>query len=148
MTKLYSVLIVLLYASTLCGQTLTSEQAQVQQTIKNLFAALTEADTVAMKTFSSTNVRFYEYGEVWPMDTLISKAIKSKSISDFKRTNSFDFVSTTINNNTAWTTYYLQSTFFRNGKEEIVKWMETIVLIKDKNRWNVDVLHSTRLSKN
>ncbi len=125
----------------------TPEEITVQQTIENLFAALTNVDTTAMKNFTTSTVRFYEYGEVWLMDTLISKVMKSKSIPDFKRTNQFEFVNTTINKNTAWVTYYLQTTFTRNGKEELVKWMETVVLIKDKKQWKIDVLHSTRLPK-
>lgn len=126
----------------------TPEEITVQQTIENLFAALTNVDTSAMKNFTTSTVRFYEYGEVWPMDTLISKVMKSKSIPGFKRTNQFEFVNATINKNTAWATYYLQSIFTRNGKEESVKWMETVVLIKDKKQWKIDVLHSTRLQKN
>ena len=51
---------------------------------------------------------------------------------DFKRTNSFDFINTTIDGNTAWATYYLQSEITRNGKQKLVKWMETIVLVKQK----------------
>jgi len=126
----------------------TPEEITVQQTIENLFAALTNVDTTAMKNFTTSTVRFYEYGEVWPMDTLISKIMKDKSTPDFKRTNKFEFVNTTINKNTAWATYYLQSIFTRNGKEELLKWMETVVLIKDKKQWKIDVLHSTRLLKN
>jgi hypothetical protein len=136
-----------LYISVHAQTTSTPEQITVQQTIVNLFAALTNADTVAMKTFATTTVRFYEYGEAWPMDTLISKVMKSKAIAGFKRTNTFEFVNTTIKKNTAWASYYLQSTLTRNGKEEFVKWMETVVLIRDKKQWKIDVLHSTRLSK-
>jgi ketosteroid isomerase-like protein len=129
------------------AQMITDEQTSVQKTIQQLFAALTNADTTAMKTYATSTVRFYEYGQVWPMDTLISKVMKNKSIADFKRTNKFEFVNTTIHKNTAWATYYLQSTFTRNGKEEIVYWMETVILIKDKKQWKIDVLHSTRLPK-
>ena len=79
---------------------------------------------------------------------MIQKVMQSKTIKDFKRTNSFEFVNTTINKKTAWVTYYLQSTFTRNGKEEIIKWMETVVLLKEKKNWKIDILHSTRLIKN
>lgn len=147
MSKIKLLFIALLLSLSAHAQTLTPEQTAVQDAIENLFAALTNADTTAMKNFATRTVRFYEYGEVWPMDTLISKVMKSKSIPDFKRTNKFEFVNTTINQNTAWVTYYLQSTFTRNGKEELVKWMETVVLIKDKKEWKIDVLHSTRLVK-
>jgi len=149
MLKIKLLFIALLFTAMVHAQiTLTPEQITVQQTIENLFAALTNVDTTAMKNFTTSTVRFYEYGEVWPMDTLISKVMKSKSIPDFKRTNQFEFVNATINKNTAWATYYLQSNFTRNGKEELVKWMETVVLIKDKKQWKIDVLHSTRLQKN
>jgi len=146
MLKIKLLFIALLFTVTVHSQ--TPEEITVQQTIENLFAALTNADTTAMKNFTTSTVRFYEYGEVWPMDTLISKIMKDKSTPDFKRTNKFEFVNTTINKNTAWATYYLQSIFTRNGKEELLKWMETVVLIKDKKQWKIDVLHSTRLLKN
>ena len=149
MQKIKLLFIALLFTATVHAQkTSTQEQITIQQTIENLFAALTNADTTAMKQFTTNTVRFYEYGEVWPMDTLISKVMKSKSTPGFKRTNKFEFVNTTINKNTAWATYYLRSTFTRNGKEELVKWMETVVLIKDKKQWKIDVLHSTRPLKN
>ncbi len=148
MIKIKLFFVALIFTATVQAQTVSMpEQATVQQTIENLFAALTDADITAMKMFTTSTVRFYEYGEVWPIDTLISKVIKFKSTPDFKRTNKFEFVNTTIRKNTAWATYYLQSTFTRNGKEEIVNWIETVVLIKDKKQWRIDVLHSTRLPK-
>ena len=148
MMKFKLLLIALLFTATAQAQTLsTQEQISVQKAIENLFAALTDADTVRMKKFTTNTVRFYEYGEVWPLDTLIRKVMKGKATSDVKRTNKFEFVNTTIHKNIAWATYYLQSTFTRNGKEELVKWMETVVLIKEKKQWQIDVLHSTRLPK-
>jgi hypothetical protein len=148
MLKIKLLFAAFLFTVTVHAQTTTPEEATVQQTVENLFAALTNADTTAMKKFTTNTVRFYEYGEVWPMDTLIQKVMQTKSIPGFKRTNKFGFVNTTINNKTAWATYYLQSVFTRNGKEELVNWMETVVLIKDKKQWKIDVLHSTRLLKN
>jgi hypothetical protein len=78
MSKIKFLLVALLFTATVHAQTITPEQTAVQQTIQNLFAALTNADTTAMKTFATNTVRFYEYGEVWPMDTLIRKVMKSK----------------------------------------------------------------------
>lgn len=148
MQKIELLLIALLLSATINAQTITKEQITVQQTVENMFATLTNADTSALKTFVTVNIRFYEYGQVWTIDSLIQKVMQSKSIPGFKRSNSFEFVNTTITKNTAWVTYYLQSTFTRNGKEDIVKWMETVILIKEKNKWKIDVLHSTRLVKN
>ena len=145
--KINLLLIALLLSAIAYTQTM-QQQKTVQQTVEKMFATLTTADTMALKTFVTANVHFYEYGQVWTIDSLIQKVTQSASIPDFKRTNSFEFVSIAINKNTAWVTYYLQSTFTRNGKEELVKWMETVVLIKQKKQWKINVLHSTRLPKN
>lgn len=144
-----SVLIVGLFLSvTVQAQSAAHEKISVHQTVENMFATLTTADTAALKTFVTTNVRFYEYGQVWNMDTLIQKVMQAKTIKDFKRTNSFDFLSTTIHKKTAWVTYYLESIITRNGKPDTLNWLETVVLIREKGQWKIDVLHSTRLIKN
>ncbi|HEX4959097.1 MAG TPA: DUF4440 domain-containing protein [Lacibacter sp.] len=140
--------ILLIVAITVSAQTIKNEEKAVEQTVEHLFAALTNADTASLKVYCTSNIKFYEYGQIWTIDTIIQKVMQNKSIPDFKRTNSFEFVSTTVNKQTAWATYYLQSTFTRNGKEELVKWMETVVLLKEKRIWKVAVLHSTRLPKN
>jgi len=148
MLRKFKLLIITVFFSIVAtAQNAGNEQADVQQTVENMFATLTNADTAALRTFVTSNVQFYEYGQVWTIDTLIQKMVQSISIPDFKRTNSFEFVSTGINKNTAWVTYYLQSTFTRNGKEDVVNWMETVVLIKEKNKWKIQLLHSTRLNK-
>jgi ketosteroid isomerase-like protein len=136
-----------LVLSGLMAQPLSSEEKKVQQTIVQLFTALSNADTATVKTLVTPDVRFYEYGQIWTMDTLIRMVVQAKSIPGFKRTNSFEFVRTSTQHETAWVTYYLTSLFTRNGKEETVKWMETVVMLKENESWKVDVLHSTNLTK-
>ncbi|NCU04851.1 MAG: nuclear transport factor 2 family protein [Chitinophagaceae bacterium] len=148
MQKVKFLLIVSLFSINTHAQTANKEQSAIHETIENTFAALSVFDTVSLKTFVTADVRFYEYGQVWTIDTLIQKMIASKTIKDFKRSNSFQYVNTTIKGNTAWVTYYLQSVIIRNGKEDILNWMETVVLLKVKKSWKIDVLHSTRLMKN
>jgi len=141
---LYMLLIV---AASSTAQPLSKQQLSVQETIIKLFDALSNSDTVGIKFNCTADVNFYEYGQVWTIDTLIQKVTGVKP-ADFKRTNQFEFVSTTIKGKSAWVTYYLQSTITRNGKEEQIKWMETVILVKEKSAWKIDVLHSTRLIKN
>lgn len=143
--KLLCFVLVLQVATAIQAQSTSQIQEKIQQSVVGLFSALTNADTTALKRSCTEDVRFYEYGQIWTIDTLIQKVMQSKSIPDFKRTNSFEFVSTTVNKQTAWVTYYLQSDITRNGKEDIIKWMETIVLLKETGKWKVAVLHSTRL---
>lgn len=145
MIKLISFVIILFFFQNLMSQSMVKEQRMVQQVIENMFDALSIADSGALKKYCTSEVRFYEYGEIWTLDTLFKKVMQSKSIPDFKRKNNFEFVNTIIHNKSAWVTYYLQSGFTRNGKEELVKWMETVVLIKNAKKWKINVLHSTRL---
>ena len=147
MVSVRLLIILFFVAFKLNAQSINKEEATIQQTVENMFATLTNADTSALKTFVTTNVRFYEYGQVWPIDTLIQEVIQIKSIPGFKRTNRFNFVSTTIHKKTAWVTYYLESIITANGKMDTLNWLETVVLIKQKRQWKIDVLHSTRIIK-
>lgn len=148
MKKSLLILTLLFFSGVASAQSANKEQLAVQQTIQNMFTALSNNDTAGLRLFGTADIKFYEYGQVWTVDTLIQKVIQGANTPGFKRTNSFEFVNTTIHKNTAWVTYYLQSTFTRNGKEDVVKWMETVVIIKQKKQWKIDVLHSTRLPKN
>lgn len=129
------------------AQAINRKQKAVQHTVENMFATLSTFDTLALKGFLTPDVRFYEYGQVWTADTIIQKAMLGKAIKEFKRTNSFEFVSTTIHQNSAWVTYYLQSIITRENREETINWMETVILVKEKGKWKIEVLHSTRLNK-
>ncbi len=146
MQKIKLLLVSLLLSAITSAQTTNSEQATVQQTIQNLFTALSNRDSAGLRLHSTADVHFYEYGEVWTIDTLIKKVMFVKP-ADYKRTNSFDFVNTTIDGNTAWVTYYLQSEITRNGKQELVKWMETVVLVKQKEHWKIKLLHSSLIKR-
>ena len=144
---LLPLLISICISTSIHAQPFNQQEQIVQQPTIKLFDALSNSDTAGLKLYTTRDVKFYEYGQAWPIDTLIHKMLLGSQASDFKRTNSFEFVSTTTNKNIAWVTYYLQSTFTRNGKEEIVKWMETVILIKKKH-WKINTLHSTRLISN
>lgn len=148
MQKINLLFITILISVMVHAQHVTGEERAVQQSIEKMFAALTNADTIALKLYCTGDVKFYEYGQIWTIDTLIQKVMQTKSIPDFKRTNSFAFVNTTINKKSAWVTYYLESIITRNGKQEMLNWLETVVLIKQKGQWKMDVLHSTRIFEN
>jgi SnoaL-like domain len=148
MRKINLLFLIMLMTATLDAQTLTKEQQAVQKTIENMFTALSQSDTVALKLYVTDNVNFFEYGQIWNRDTIVHKAMLGKTIPDFNRINSFQYVSTTIRQKTAWVTYYLQSTITKNRKKEIVKWLETVILINTGNQWKINVLHSTRLVSN
>jgi len=144
----WAIFLIMVISHATMAQNLNRQEAEVQNTVVKLFDAISINDTANIKSSCTTDVKFYEYGEIWTVDTLLQKLNKLSGTSAYSRTNKFDFVSTKINGNIAWITYYLESTITKTGKPEIIKWIETVILIKEKKQWKLSVLHSTRLSKN
>jgi hypothetical protein len=144
--RLFPVFGLIILSHTLVAQHSKHEQ-DVQQRVINLFDALSNREAEDLKKQCTADVRFYEYGEAWPVDTLINLAITKNTAADFRRTNKFEFLNTTIKGNTAWTTYNLQSDITKNGKSISIYWMETVILVLEEKKWKIKVLHSTRLDK-
>jgi len=128
-------------------QLLTKDQQQVQQAIVKMFDALSKRDSVTLKTYSTIDITLYEYGQIWNIDTLINKAITMNTTADFKRTNTFEFISTETDKNIAWVTYKLSSVIIKDGKQTTLLWLETVFLNKQKRQWKVKNLHSTLINK-
>jgi len=128
-------------------QSLTTNQQAVQQTVIKMFDALSNRDSVSLKNYCTPDITLYEYGQVWNIDTLILKAITLNQATDFKRTNTFEFINTSVDKTTAWVTYRLLSAITRDGKQVTVQWLETVVLSKEKKQWKVKHLHSTLIKR-
>lgn len=142
-------LIVTVFLSTLlyAQPRATENQQQVQQTVINFFESLSSRDSIGLTSYCTNDIILFENGKIWNADTLILKAITLNTATDFKRSNAFDFISTTVKRNIAWATYNLYSVMTRNGNQTTVHWMETIIAIKEKNRWKIKVLHSTLIKR-
>ena len=128
-------------------QQLTKDQHMAQQAVIKMFDALANRDSMGLKLYCAQDILLFENGQVWNLDTLITKAILLNTAADFKRTNNFEFLTTKVNNNTAWVSYNLRSEMTRNGKQGFAHWMETVVLVKEKNEWKIKVLHSTLIKR-
>ena len=149
MKEISLLFIALSLSATLIAQgQLTTNQQSVQQTVMKMFDALSNQDSVRLKIYCTGDVTLYEYGQVWNMDTLILKAMTLNQATDFKRSNSFEFINTTVDKTTAWVTYRLQSVIIKDGKQATVLWLETVVLVKAKKQWKVKHLHSTLIKRN
>ena len=149
MIKKISILLIVFSGSAMliAQEPLSSNQQAVQQTVIKLFDALSNRDSTSLKNYCTADITLYEYGQVWNIDTLILKAITLNQAADFKRTNSFEFINTNVDNATAWVTYRLQSVIIRDGKQTTVQWLETVVLVKERKQWKVKHLHSTLIKR-
>lgn len=147
MQKINLLLVLLLLSVITSAQNSTKEQEAVQQTVVKFFDALSNRDSVNLKAMSTADITLYEYGGVWTIDTLILKAITLNMAKEFARTNTFEFIHTTVDNKMALVNYRLQSVIMRDGKQATLHWLETVVLIKERNQWKVKHLHSTLIKR-
>lgn len=149
MLKRISLPIIAITLSTLlqAQQSLTNDQQKVQQTVINFFEALSKRDSVSLKSYSTTDITLIEYGQVWTLDTLIRRAIKLNTATDFKRVNSLQFINSSVDKNTAWATYNLHSEITRGGKQVSIHWLESVILVREKKKWKLKALHSTMIKR-
>ena len=149
MKKIQLLLIAISFSGLLQAQTRSTDSQQaVQQTVIKLFDALSNRDSVSLKKYCTNDIILYEYGMTWNMDTLINRAITLNTSTDFIRINTFEFINTTINKDVAWATYHLSSEITKDGKQASVKWLETVIVVNEKNKWKVKVLHSSLIKRN
>ncbi len=83
-----------------------------------------------------------EAGLLWNNDTLINR-IRPLKNTNFERKNEFKFIATKQQGNIAWVSYWNQATISRNGNSRILKWLESVVLVKEDERWKIQLMHST-----
>src|SRR5688572_32918120 len=134
---------VICFTSTALAQT-QSEKQQVQQVVHLVFDALSEGNIAKMEQAVTADVTILETGEVWTLDTIRSYFRKPRP-ADFKRVNTLDFFQTEVQGKMAFVSYHNTAAIHANGKDRMVKWLESAVLVKQGKSWRVKMLHSTRL---
>jgi hypothetical protein len=125
----------------------TKDQKAAQETVLQLFSALSARDSVALKSACANDIKLYEYGQTWTLDSLILKAIILNTAADFKRVNIIDFIDTRVHDNIAWTSYNNQADIIANGMHRVIYWQETVILMKENDAWKVKLLHSSMISR-
>ena len=122
---------------------MTTDQGEVQQTVINLFDALSKRDSVMLKANCTADILLFENGKVWNIDTMMGAISSLKKLDDYTRINKIEFIHTEIHDDVAWTTYHNQAEITSNGSSRKVKWVETVILEKKNEKWKIKVLHST-----
>jgi ketosteroid isomerase-like protein len=121
----------------------STDEHDVQQTVINLFDALSNRDSVMLKANCTADILLFENGKVWNVDTMMKAIITLKKLNDYTRINKIGFIHTEIHKDVAWTTYHNQADITVNGKNRSVKWVETVILIREGRKWKIKILHST-----
>lgn len=114
----------------------------LHQPIINFFNGLSLVDPDVLKENTTSDFILLEAGKIWNNDTLINR-IKPLKETDFKRENKFDFFHTEQHGQVAWVSYWNQAIITKDGKNSIFRWLESVVLNRESDKWKIRMMHST-----
>jgi hypothetical protein len=115
-----------------------------ESAIELIFESLSESNMAKMERAATPDIRILEDGVVWTMDTIRFYLGKQRP-ADYKRVNSFEFFQKEVSEKMAFVSYHNRADIHANGKDRTVKWLESAVLVREKDGWRVKMLHSTRI---
>jgi len=113
------------------------------QPVKELFAAMSKHDGKAMQETSTADFQLLEHGEDWTMRDLV-EAVQPKG-KPYVRKNFFSQIRARQEGDVAWVSYWNKAEISREGVLRTVVWLESAVVVKENDRWKVQLMHSTRL---
>ena len=139
-------LFLILPYSLLAQQDASNEEQKIKDVIVQLFDGFAQLDYSKIKKQTTPDFMLLENGAIWNNDTIEKKITWSKNkYESFSRVNRIEFIRTEIRGNTAWTCFYNEADFRMDSTTRFVRWLESAVLIKQKNVWRVQQFHSTVL---
>ena len=113
------------------------------QPVKELFAAMSKHDGKAMHEQATEDFQLLEHGEDWSMQMLVD-AVQPKG-DPCERKNFFKQIRARQDGNVAWISYWNKAEIRRTSGLRTVVWLESAVIVKEGDRWKVQLLHSTRV---
>ena len=113
------------------------------QPVKELFAAMSKHDGQAMQDKATEDFQLLEHGEVWTMQKLVD-AVQPKG-DPYERKNFFKQIRARQEGNVAWLSYWNKAEIRSSKGLRTVVWLESAVVVRDRDHWKVQLLHSTRL---
>ena len=113
------------------------------QPVKELFAAMSMHDGKAMKETATDDFQLLEQGEDWAMQRLID-AVQPKG-KPYERSNFFNQIRARQVGEVAWVSYWNKAEIRREDQLRTVVWLESAVMVRENDRWKIQLLHSTRL---
>lgn len=120
-----------------------AQKDSIEAVVVSFFDGLSELNASKIKDCTTGDFLLLEDGEVWNVDSLISKIAPMQG-QNFKRTNKFSFIATERKEDVAWTSYHNTADFTLNDRKLTRNWLESAVLVRQGGKWKIKLLHSTR----
>lgn len=119
--------------------------------VQDWFAATSAFDEKGVRSAATKDFHLLENGHIWDMDKLASGIVQGKG--RFKRRNFFSVIQQQTQGDMMWISYWNKAIFSAKNKEtgehqeKAVFWAESIVLVKVKDLWKIQMLHSTKVEE-
>ena len=113
------------------------------QPVKELFAAMSKHDGQAMLAKATEDFQLLEHGEEWTMQKLVD-AVQPKG-EPYERKNFFKQIRARQTGDVAWLSYWNKAEIRSSRGLRTVVWLESAVIVREGERWKIQLLHSTRL---
>jgi hypothetical protein len=130
-----------------CASTVVFAQKDsigIKASIVGFFNGLSLISSDTLKYYTTGDFHLLEDGEIWNMDTLINRITPRKGLG-IKRINHFKFIMFRQKGNMAWVSYFNTAELSLGDKQQKINWLESAVLVEERNRWKIQMLHSTKL---
>jgi hypothetical protein len=123
------------------------DEEAVKQAIKNYYYLyFVKMDKNAYRSILTEDYQFLENGELFDADGDI--AFMPDPASGYERTDTFDFRYIKIEEDFAYTVYFLKSDIKDKVNGAIHKeYLESTILRRSDNGWKIALLHSTKITK-
>ena len=122
----------------------------VKSIISNSFQDIwSDLDHTKISKYHTKDFVLLENGAIWNNDSIQNYTVKEKlSKPTYVRINRFDFVKSEHKQNSIWIAYHNYAAFVK-GKDTLAKahWLESVVAVKENNKWKLQLLHSTPVRK-
>ena len=127
-----------------------SDIDSVKSLISNSFQDIwSDLDSTKVSKYYTTDFMLLENGVVWNNDSIHNYIAKKQANNQkYRRLNRFDFVKSVHNQNTIWIAYNNYAAFVQE-KDTLgtAHWLESVVAIKENDKWKLQQLHSTIVRK-
>jgi ketosteroid isomerase-like protein len=121
----------------------TDDAAAVRQAIIDNYALYRGTDFEKYRATLAPDYVLLEHGQLMNADD-DETSMKTRP-PGFKRTDAFDFRSTTVDGSLAYAVYILTSDIADDKRQFQRRWLESAILRRTNGRWLLALLHSTRV---
>ena len=122
----------------------SNDQAQVTETVRSMFAALSAEDIPKLRAVIAPDFYAFEAGGRITGDALIELLQKAHDAGKIY-TWTVNEPEVHIDGSMAWITYVNRGSIKDASETKNVSWLESAVLRKEKDNWRIQFFHSTRV---